>query len=62
MEQFLRVGVISSTHGIKGDLKIYPLTDFAKIRFKKGKKFELYNEEMNRSIDVTCFSFKTSSK
>ena len=27
MEQFLRVGVISSTHGIRGEVKGYPTTD-----------------------------------
>lgn len=27
MEQFLRVGVISSTHGICGEVKVYPTTD-----------------------------------
>ena len=26
-EQFLRVGVISSTHGIRGEVKVYPTTD-----------------------------------
>ena len=27
MEQFLRVGVISSTHGLRGEVKVYPTTD-----------------------------------
>ena len=27
MEQFLRVDVISSTHGIRGEVKVYPTTD-----------------------------------
>lgn len=27
MEQLLRVGVISSTHGIKGEVKVFPTTD-----------------------------------
>ena len=27
MEQFLRVGVISSTHGIRGEVIVYPTTD-----------------------------------
>lgn len=27
MEQYLRVGVISSTHGVKGEVKVYPTTD-----------------------------------
>ena len=27
MEDMLRVGVISSTHGIRGEVKVYPTTD-----------------------------------
>lgn len=27
MEKYLRVGVISNTHGIKGEVKVYPTTD-----------------------------------
>ncbi len=27
MEQFLKVGVITQTHGLKGEFKIYPTTD-----------------------------------
>lgn len=29
MEQFLQVGVISSTHGIRGEVKVFPTTDDA---------------------------------
>lgn len=60
--EYVTLAKVVSTHGIKGDLKLFPLTDFAKIRFKKGKKFELYNEETKRTVEVTCFSFKTSGK
>ena len=27
METMLRVGVISSTHGVRGEVKVYPTTD-----------------------------------
>jgi len=27
MEQLLQVGVISSTHGIRGEVKVFPTTD-----------------------------------
>ena len=37
MEQYLRVGVISNTHGIRGEVKIYPTTDDIR-RFKKLKQ------------------------
>lgn len=40
MEQFLRVGVISSTHGIRGDVKVYPTTDDVK-RFTELKEVYL---------------------
>ena len=36
MENMLRVGVITSTHGVRGEVKVFPTTDDAK-RFKKLK-------------------------
>ena len=37
MEQFLQVGVISSTHGVRGEVKVFPTTDDPK-RFLDLKK------------------------
>lgn len=37
MEQFFQVGVISSTHGVHGEVKVYPTTDDPK-RFLKLKE------------------------
>ncbi|MCC8024354.1 MAG: ribosome maturation factor RimM [Clostridium sp.] len=37
MEDMLRVGVISSTHGVKGEVKVFPTTDDA-ARFKELKE------------------------
>lgn len=37
MEDLLQVGIISSTHGIRGEVKIFPTTDDAG-RFKKLKE------------------------
>ena len=37
MENMLRVGVITSAHGIKGEVKVFPTTDDAK-RFKELKE------------------------
>ena len=37
MEQYLRVGVISSTPGLKGEVKVFPTTDDPE-RFRKLKK------------------------
>lgn len=40
MEQFFQVGIISSTHGIKGEVKVFPTTDDVK-RFKKNTELLL---------------------
>ena len=40
MENFLQVGVISSTHGIKGEVKVFPTTDDVN-RFKRLKEVHL---------------------
>ena len=37
MEQFLRVGVITSPHGVRGEVKVFPTTDDIN-RFKKLKE------------------------
>ena len=43
METRLQVGIISSTHGIRGEVKVFPTTDDAN-RFKNLKKVYLkYN-------------------
>ncbi len=45
MEDLLQVGVITSTHGIKGEVKVFPMTDDNR-RFKKLKECMLqYKEE-----------------
>ena len=36
MENLLRVGVITSTHGVRGEVKVFPTTDDPQ-RFKKLK-------------------------
>ena len=40
MENYLRVGVITTTHGIKGEVKVYPTTDDSK-RFEELNKIYL---------------------
>lgn len=40
MDNYLRVGVITTTHGVKGEVKVYPTTDDVN-RFKNLKKVYL---------------------
>ncbi len=55
MEDLLQVGVITSTHGIKGEVKVFPTTD-DNNRFKKLK--ECYIEYKNERISAEVLSCK----
>lgn len=44
MKEYITVGQIINTHGLKGEIKIYPLTDDIK-RFKKLKNVYIDNKE-----------------
>jgi 16S rRNA processing protein RimM len=46
MDQFITIGKIVNTHGIKGELKIYPLTDNLE-RFKQLHKVYIEEKETN---------------
>lgn len=37
----LTVGQVANTHGIRGEIKVWPQTDFADVRFAKGSKLLL---------------------
>lgn len=56
MEQTLRVGVISSTHGVKGEVKVFPTTD-EPDRFKKLKTviLDTGREQMTLTIEGVKF-------
>ena len=56
MEQLLQVGVISSTHGIRGEVKIFPTTDDVK-RFKKLKKVILDTGREHLPLEVESVKF-----
>lgn len=56
MEQFLQVGVISSTHGIKGEVKVFPTTDDP-MRFKKLKKVFLDTGKERLSMEILSVRF-----
>ena len=51
MEEFLQVGVITATHGIHGEVKVFPTTDDPK-RFKKLKKVLLDTGREKLELEV----------
>lgn len=56
MEQFLRVGVISSTHGVRGEVKVFPTTDDSS-RFKKLKEVILDTGKEQKTLEVEQVKF-----
>ena len=55
LDNLLQIGTITSTHGIRGEVKVFPMTDDNK-RLKKLK--ECYIEYKNEWIPMTCKSAK----
>ena len=56
MEQLLQVGVIASTHGVRGEVKVFPTTDDAN-RFKKLKKVILDTGMEKKELEIQGVKF-----
>ncbi len=56
MDNYLRVGVISSTHGIAGEVKVFPTTDDNQ-RFKKLKQVFLDTEKGYIELEIERVRF-----
>lgn len=56
MEELLQVGVISSTHGVRGEVKVFPTTDDIN-RFKKLKQVILDTGREQRTLEVEGVKF-----
>ncbi|MTK08736.1 MAG: 16S rRNA processing protein RimM [Hungatella sp.] len=56
MDNLLRVGVISSTHGVKGEVKVFPTTDDS-ARFKQLKKVILDTGREQIDLDIEGVKF-----
>ena len=56
MEQLLQVGVITQTHGVRGEVKVFPTTDDA-ARFKKLKHVMLYTGKETLPLEIESVKF-----
>lgn len=56
MEQFLQVGVISSTHGLQGEVKVFPTTDDVE-RFKVLKQVILDTGKEQIPLEIQSVKF-----
>lgn len=51
-EKWYTVGKLVNTHGIRGEVKVWPQTDFPEIRFAKGNQLTLFDEEKGGRVVV----------
>ena len=56
MEELFRVGVISNTHGIRGEVKVYPTTDNVR-RFDDLKEVILDTGKEQLNLHVTSVKY-----
>ena len=56
MENLLRVGVITSTHGVRGEVKVFPTTDDMN-RFKKLKSVILDTGKEHKTLNIEGVKF-----
>ena len=53
MEEYLQIGVITTTHGVRGEVKVYPTTD--PERSFSGPRFSI--QERKKELHVTGVRF-----
>ena len=56
MDELLQVGIITSTHGVRGEVKVYPTTDDVK-RFKKLKDIILDTGKEKLPLEIEGVKF-----
>ncbi len=56
MEDKLQVGIIASTHGVRGEVKVFPTTDDVK-RFKKLKEVVLDTGKEEKILEIEGVKF-----
>ncbi len=56
MEEMLKVGILSSTHGVHGEMKVFPTTDDVR-RFKKLKGVVLENGSEYLPLEIEGVKF-----
>ncbi|MDD6482908.1 MAG: ribosome maturation factor RimM [Lachnospiraceae bacterium] len=56
MEDLLQVGVVTTTHGVRGEVKVFPTTDDP-ARFKKLKNVILDDGKTQRDMEISGVKF-----
>lgn len=56
MEDFFQIGIITSTHGVNGEVKVFPTTDDAR-RFKRLKEVFVDNGKERVTLEIEGVKF-----
>lgn len=51
-ERFYTVGKLANTHGLRGEVKIVPTTDFPDQRFRKGTELFLFHPSLSEPLKL----------
>ncbi len=57
--RYLNVGKIVNTHGIRGEIRIWPQTDFPDIRFQKGSRLLLFPPGQGDAVPVEVLAARS---
>lgn len=61
-ERLLNVGKIVNTHGIRGELKVWPQTDFPEVRFRKGNRLLMCPPDQGEPVTVEIAGAREQKK
>ncbi|WEK56345.1 MAG: ribosome maturation factor RimM [Candidatus Cohnella colombiensis] len=61
-ERLLNIGKIVNTHGIRGEIKVWPQTDFPDVRFKAGNKLLMISPETGERLTVEVTAAREQKK
>ncbi|MWC26592.1 ribosome maturation factor RimM [Paenibacillus sp. MMS18-CY102] len=58
-DKWFTVGKLVNTHGIRGEVKVWPQTDFPDVRFAPGSKLTLFEEGKSGRLEVEVASSRS---
>ncbi len=61
-ERLLNIGKVVNTHGIRGEIKVWPQTDFPEVRFKPGSKLMMFPPEAGQPITIEILASREQKK
>lgn len=61
-ERLLNIGKVVNTHGIKGEIKVFPQTDFPEVRFKVGNKLSMFPPDGGQPIMIEILASREQKK